>query len=148
MVRHGTKMIRGAVPENIEETQDGKRRVTWSQNGNIMSDVYDTVMMAVGRYPDTNKLNAQIINLQLHQSGKIICTPDDRTSVPSVYAIGDCVHGRPELTPTAIQCGMLLAKRLFGQSSTLMDYEFVPTTVFTPLEYGCIGYSEEDAIKT
>lgn len=40
---------------------------------------------------------------------------------------------------------MLLAKRLYGNSTELMDYTNVPTTVFTPLEYGCVGLSEEDA---
>jgi thioredoxin reductase (NADPH) len=54
---------------------------------------------------------------------------------------------RPELTPTAIKCGILLAARLFENKNTLMDYENVATTVFTPLEYGCIGLSEEDAFK-
>ncbi|XP_055653089.1 thioredoxin reductase 2, mitochondrial isoform X3 [Falco biarmicus] len=55
--------------------------------------------------------------------------------------------GRPELTPTAIAAGKLLAQRLFGQSSELMDYDNVPTTVFTPLEYGCVGLSEEAAVQ-
>ena len=59
------------------------------------------------------------------------------------------------MTPTAIKAGKLLAKRLFAQSNVLMDYLNVPTTVFTPLEYGSIGYTEVeakekfgDAIKT
>jgi thioredoxin reductase (NADPH) len=50
------------------------------------------------------------------------------------------------LTPTAIKAGRLLAARLFNGKTQLMDYKFVPTTVFTPIEYGCLGYSEEDAI--
>jgi len=50
-----------------------------------------------------------------------------------------------ELTPTAIKAGMLLARRLYGGGQELMDYTNVPTTVFTPLEYGCVGLSEEDA---
>lgn len=44
--------------------------------------------------------------------------------------------------------GKLLAERLFGDGKKLMSYKYVPTTVFTPLEYGCCGYSEEDARKT
>uniref|UniRef100_A0A3P8S2J2 Thioredoxin reductase 2 n=1 Tax=Amphiprion percula TaxID=161767 RepID=A0A3P8S2J2_AMPPE len=55
--------------------------------------------------------------------------------------------GRPELTPTAIKAGKLLARRLAGQSTELMDYDNVATTVFTPLEYGCVGLSEEEAEK-
>ena len=53
-----------------------------------------------------------------------------------------------ELTPTAIMAGKLLADRLFGNGTRLMSYKYVPTTVFTPIEYGCCGYSQEDAIKT
>lgn len=45
-----------------------------------------------------------------------------------------------------MQAGHLLAKRLFGNVPILMDYSFVPTTVFTPLEYGCVGLNEENAI--
>jgi thioredoxin reductase (NADPH) len=51
------------------------------------------------------------------------------------------------LTPTAIAAGQLLARRLFGDSTTLMDYRIVPTTVFTPIEYGSIGLSEQTAIE-
>jgi len=47
----------------------------------------------------------------------------------------------------AIQAGKMLADRLYGGSSFFMDYHTIPTTVFTPLEYGAIGYAEEDAIK-
>lgn len=51
-----------------------------------------------------------------------------------------------ELTPVAIKQGQLLAKRLYGDSDIKMDYYAVPTTVFTPIEYGSIGYSEEEAL--
>lgn len=51
------------------------------------------------------------------------------------------------MTPVAIKQGQLLARRLFGQSNVRMDYYAVPTTVFTPLEYGSIGYSEEEALE-
>jgi len=53
-----------------------------------------------------------------------------------------------ELTPVAIQAGVLLAKRLFTNSKINMDYDNIPTTVFTPLEYGCCGLNEEEAIAT
>ena len=52
----------------------------------------------------------------------------------------------PELTPVAIQAGLLLANRLFGKSKEPMDYENICTTVFTPIEYSCVGLSEDDAI--
>jgi len=56
--------------------------------------------------------------------------------VDNIYAIGDVLYGKLELTPTAIQSGRLLAKRLYGGGTETMDFYDVPTTIFTPLEYG------------
>lgn len=94
--------------------------------------------------------------------------------MPYIYAIGDILEGKLELTPVAIQAGRLLAQRLYGGSTvkvsfvlsssetvvsvivslncfflhlTQCDYDNVPTTVFTPLEYGCCGLSEEKAVE-
>jgi thioredoxin reductase (NADPH) len=67
--------------------------------------------------------------------------------VPNIFAIGDVVSGKPELTPVAIAAGRLLARRLFGGATIGMDYSKIPTTVFTPLEYGCCGLSEEQATE-
>jgi thioredoxin reductase (NADPH) len=55
-------------------------------------------------------------------------------------------QGCPELTPVAIQAGITLARRLFGGSKMPMDYVNICTTVFTPIEYSCVGLSEDDAI--
>ena len=69
----------------------------------------------------------------------------EQTNVPHIYALGDVLQGKHELTPVAIQAGKLLARRLFGGSTVHCDYINVSTTVFTPLEYGSIGLSEDDA---
>lgn len=74
-----------------------------------------------------------------------IPTVYEQTNVSNIYAIGDVQKGRLELTPMAIQAGKFLARRLFGDSKIHCDYINVATTVFTPLEYGCIGLAEEDA---
>lgn len=57
------------------------------------------------------------------------------------------IQGRPELTPVAIQAGKLLAGRLYNGSQEQMDYDNIATTVFSPLEYGCVGLTEEEAIN-
>lgn len=76
----------------------------------------------------------------------MISGDNEQTSVPNIYGIGDILDDKLELTPVAIQAGRLLAHRLYGDKNELCDYVNVATTVFTPLEYGCIGLSEEDAI--
>ena len=85
-------------------------------------------------------------SLARRRDGKVVCTPAEQSSVSNIYAIGDVVSGKPELTPVAIQAGRLLARRLVNEASILTDYTNVATTVFTPMEYGCIGLSEEDAV--
>ena len=103
-------------------------------------------MFAIGRRAETRHLNLEAAGVTTERNGKInAVNGDERTNVEHIYAIGDILDGMPELTPVAIQAGKLLARRLFGGSSALMDYNGIPTTVFTPLEYGNCGFSEEDA---
>jgi thioredoxin reductase (NADPH) len=79
------------------------------------------------------------------KSGKITGCKVEQTNVQNIYAVGDVLADLPELTPVAIQAGRLLMGRLFSGSAKKMDYSDIATTVFTPLEYGAIGLSEEDA---
>lgn len=65
--------------------------------------------------------------------------------MPNIYAVGDVIDGVMELTPSAIKAGALLSSRLFAGGTEKMDYQGIPTTVFTPLEYGCCGLSEVEA---
>lgn len=81
------------------------------------------------------------------KNGKVIVNEKEETNVDNIYAVGDILKDKLELTPVAIQAGRLLARRLFGGSTELMDYQNVATTVFTPLEYSACGYSEEKATE-
>ena len=146
MEAKGIKFIKKSVPVNISKNSKGMKVVTYKQNEEEIEDEFDTVMFAVGRSADTKNLDLDKVGVNTERNGKIIANDDDTTTAENVYAIGDVVSGRLELTPTAIMAGRLLAARLFGKATKLMHYKFVPTTVFTPLEYGCIGYSTEDAI--
>mmetsp|Transcript_33091 Transcript_33091/g.83178 ORF Transcript_33091/g.83178 Transcript_33091/m.83178 type:complete len:514 (+) Transcript_33091:171-1712(+) len=147
MRRHGTKFIQPATPTRFEKTEDGRIRAYWKSNGEGAedgSDVFDTVLLAIGRYADTPGLKLENAGVKTDRNGKIPCV-HERTNVSHIYAIGDVVTGLPELTPSAIQAGKLLARRLYDESTVLMDYDKIPTTVFTPLEYSCCGLSEEEA---
>uniref|UniRef100_A0A8V0ZTA2 thioredoxin-disulfide reductase (NADPH) n=1 Tax=Gallus gallus TaxID=9031 RepID=A0A8V0ZTA2_CHICK len=150
MESYGTKFLKKCVPAKVEKLESSRLQVTWKNTelGTEETDSFDTVMWAVGRVPDIKTLNLDSVGVKTNsETGKIIVDASEATSVPHIYAIGDITEGRPELTPTAIAAGKLLARRLFGHSSELMDYDNVPTTVFTPLEYGCVGLSEEKAVQ-
>ena len=144
---HGVQLQVGVTPAKIEkDAATGVLTVTDSGGG---VHEYDTVLVATGRYADTAALGIDNVpgasaNVNA-KTKKLECVDEQLPGAPHVYAIGDVVEGRPELTPVAIEAGLRLARRLFGGKTEPMDYENVATTIFTPLEYGTIGLSEDDA---
>ena len=155
MEEHGTKFIEGAVPASVEKLDSGRKRVTWQlKDGSTASDEFDTVMFAVGRDACTSGMGLEAAGVEVNANHKIT-TKNEQTNVPHIYAVGDVIDGAKldppsettELTPVAIQAGKLLASRLYGEGTATMDYSLVPTTVYTPLEYGACGLAEEVAIE-
>jgi len=143
----GTTFHRG-VPTSIEKLTDGQYRVKWSSDSGEHHEEFNTILYATGRKADLSQLNLEAANVLVDPSSqKILVNEAERTSVDNIYSVGDCSMGRPELTPVAVQAGKLLSQRLFGGKSKLMDYSLIPTTVFTPMEYGTVGLSEEAAIE-
>merc|ERR1712112_513965 len=152
MEEHGVNMVRECVPTSIEKIEDGapgKLKVVGKyKDGTEYVDEYNTVIFAIGRDACTNKIGLDKVGVKLNpKNGKVLHDEAERTNVDNIYAIGDVLDDKPELTPVAIQAGKLLARRQCGADDTLTDYVNVCTTVFTPLEYGCCGLSEEDAIQ-
>ncbi|XP_040850856.1 thioredoxin reductase 3 isoform X3 [Ochotona curzoniae] len=136
--------------QQLEKGSPGKLKVTAksTEGAEITEGVYNTVLLAVGRDSCTRDIGLEKIGVKINEkNGKIPVNDVEQTNVPYVYAVGDVLEGKPELTPVAIQAGKLLARRLHGTSSEKCDYSSIPTTVFTPLEYGCCGLSEERAVE-
>ena len=145
MKDHGVKFKNEVVPTKLELV-DGteQKKVTFSDGS---SDVYDTVLVAIGRSADTEKLGLENVGIVANTRNGKIPTKFEQTAKPNIYAIGDVMEGCPELTPVAIQAGLSLSKRMFGCSKEPMDYRNICTTVFTPIEYGTVGYSEDEALE-
>ena len=130
--------------------------------------VFDTVLVATGRDTECAALHLEAVGLSTDPHGKLPTTLET-SAVDFVHAVGDMAseapHGRPELTPVAIRSGVLLARRLCGDpehgiscadpnlaASAIsgvaragLEPAAVPTAVFTPSEYACVGLSEEEA---
>ncbi|CAK8676960.1 thioredoxin reductase 2, mitochondrial-like [Clavelina lepadiformis] len=148
MHEEGIKIWNSQVPVQVSKINSGSLEVISQLNdGTTFANGFDTVLLAIGRLASTSELNLQNVGIKFNEeNGKIFVDEFDMTNVGNIFAIGDVAVGRPELTPVAIKAGKHLARRLFDNSNELTDYNNVPTTVFTPLEYGCIGMSEEAAI--
>ncbi|KFR01767.1 Thioredoxin reductase 1, cytoplasmic, partial [Opisthocomus hoazin] len=110
---------------------------------------FTVAMVVVHRHSNTWRKNlfSVCVCLDRRLTGKIPVSDEEQTNVPYIYAVGDILQDKLELTPVAIQAGRLLVQRLYAGATSKCDYVNVPTTVFTPLEYGACGYSEEAAVE-
>ncbi|KAK9454656.1 hypothetical protein V1511DRAFT_358400 [Dipodascopsis uninucleata] len=113
-------------------------------NGTATIEV-DTLIWAIGRGANTEGLKLSEAGISTNEKGQIIADEYQNTNISGVYALGDVV-GKVELTPVAIAAGRRLADRLFGgMKDRKLDYENVPTVVFSHPEVGTIGLTEPQA---
>lgn len=136
-------VLTGFDTARLERTDDGKITMH-SRDGRSLGG-YDTVIWAVGRVPNTDDLGLENTSIVVNANGTIPVDEYQATNVPGVYAIGD-VTGRWQLTPVAIAAGRRLADRLIGgMEGRRLDYENIPTVIFTHPPCGTVGLTEEQA---
>lgn len=105
----------------------------------------DTLIWAIGRRPLSDGLGLETAGVKTDQRGFIETDSFQNTSAPGIYAVGD-VTGRAALTPVAIAAGRQLSNRLFdGQTEAKLDYDDIPTAIFTHPPIGTVGLSEQAA---
>jgi len=105
----------------------------------------DQILFATGRAPNTAGLGLEAVGVELRGNGAIHVEDEDRTNVPSIYAIGD-VTDRVQLTPVATAEGHAFADRHFGRSPRAVTYDNIPTAVFANPPVAQVGFTEEQAI--
>jgi glutathione reductase (NADPH) len=106
---------------------------------------YDALLWAVGRVPNTEALELGSIGVNTDERGHVLTDARQDTNVKGVHAVGD-VTARKALTPVAVAAGRRLADRLFGgQPDAQLDYENIPSVVFSKPPLGMVGLTEEAA---
>jgi len=106
---------------------------------------YDSVIWAVGRAPNTRYLDLDAAGVKTESNGIIPVDEYENTNVSGIYAIGD-VTGKMALTPVAIAAGRRLAERLFnGKAGSRVDYENIPSVVFSHPPVATVGITEAEA---
>jgi glutathione reductase (NADPH) len=126
----------------LEMRREGKG--IWIKATNGDEKVFDQVMFATGRDPNSGNLGLENIGVQVGRRGEVIVDTYSQTGQPSVYAIGD-VTNRMNLTPVAIREGMAFVETVFKGNPTKVDHDLVPSAIFTQPEMGTVGLSEEAA---
>jgi glutathione reductase (NADPH) len=127
-------------PSSIERTASGLRLTV--DDGSTLET--DQVLYAIGRVPKTADLGLEEAGVRLGRNGEVIVDDYSRSSVPHIYAIGDCTD-RLMLTPVAIAEGIAFAKTVFAGTPTRPDHTGVPTAVFSQPPVGCVGLTEAQA---
>jgi glutathione reductase (NADPH) len=104
----------------------------------------DCVLYATGRKPHLEGLGLENVRVEVDEGGYIVVDEHYATGEESIHAIGDVIGG-PELTPVALAEGMAFARRQFGKLEQPVDYDFIPTTVFSQPSIGTVGFTEDEA---
>ncbi len=107
----------------------------------------DALLAATGRRPFTSGLGLEAAGVALGPDGAVLVDEHSRSSVPSIWAVGDATN-RMNLTPVAIAEAMALVRTLYGEGGAPVDYALVPTAVFSHPPLGTVGLSEEAARET
>lgn len=138
------KLHRHAIPESVVKNPDETLTLTAEDGTQIH---VDEIVWAVGRRPNTDNINLSAAGVELNSHGYVKVDKFQNTSVTGIYAVGD-VTGQLELTPVAVAAGRKLSERLFNNSpDAFLDYENVPTVVFSHPPIGTVGLTEQQATE-
>jgi glutathione reductase (NADPH) len=140
MRKTGVDLRLDADVQRIERRPDGLE-VTLASGDTVH---VDQVLYGTGRAPNVRGLGLEHLGVALDARGAIIVDEHFRSSVPSIYALGDVID-RVQLTPVALAEAMALVDHLYGSGTRTVGYDLIPTAVFTHPSVGTVGYTEAEA---
>jgi glutathione reductase (NADPH) len=127
--------------ERVERQEDGSLLVHMSGTDPLPADV---LLYAMGRQPNTEGLGLESAGVEMDDKGAILVDADNKSTCDSVYAVGD-VTNRVQLTPVAIREGQAFADTVFGNKPARVDYENIPSAVFSHPPLAGVGMTEGQA---
>lgn len=145
IAQDGITLHTQAIPQEIVKNADGSLTVKLEDG---REQTVDCLIWAIGREPATDVINLQAAGVETNARGFIKVDKFQNTNVPNIYAVGDIIEGGIELTPVAVAAGRRLSERLFNNKpNEHLNYELVPTVVFSHPPIGTIGLTEPKAIE-
>jgi glutathione reductase (NADPH) len=140
-IRKGIDFKFHATIDRIERAEDGTLRLAMTGCDNIEADA---ALFAVGRHPNSENLGCDAVGVEVGERGEIKVDADNRTSVPSIFAVGD-ITDRVQLTPMAIREGQAFADSFFGNKPHQVDYGCIPNACFAHPPLAGVGLTEGQA---
>jgi glutathione reductase (NADPH) len=143
-LRKGIDFRFNATIDKIEREDGGPLHIRMTGCDDIEAD---QLLIAVGRQPNTQGLGLEAVGVEVGEHGKVKVDADNRSSVPSIFAVGD-VTDRVQLTPVAIREGQAFADTFFGNKPHQVDYGCIPSAVFSHPPLAGVGLTEGQARNT
>jgi glutathione reductase (NADPH) len=143
-LRKGIDFKFHATVDRITRREDGTLHIGMSGCDDIEAD---QLLFAIGREPNTQGLGLETVGVEVGEHGKVKVDEDNRSSVPSIFAVGD-VTDRVQLTPVAIREGQAFSDTFFGNKPTRVDYSCIPSAVFSHPPLAGVGMTEGHAKNT
>lgn len=141
----GIQLHTKAIPQEVTKNVDGSLTLKLEDG---RETVVDTLVWAIGREPATDVINLEATGVETNERGFIKVDKYQNTNVKGIYAVGDIIEGGIELTPVAVAAGRRLSERLFNNKpNEHLDYNLVPTVVFSHPPIGTVGLTEPKAIE-
>ncbi|OUR67138.1 glutathione-disulfide reductase, partial [Cycloclasticus sp. 46_83_sub15_T18] len=143
MQQQGIQLVLQTSPSSIEKNEQGKLIIN-SEQGALEGE-FDELIWAIGRQANTDSLNIEKAAVSVDKKGFIVTDQWQQTTQQNIYSVGD-VTGRAALTPVAIAAARRLSDRLFnGQTERKLDYDLIPSVIFSHPPIGTIGLTEQQA---
>jgi glutathione reductase (NADPH) len=140
-LRKGIDFRFNSTIDRIERKDNGALHISMSGCDDLEAD---QMLFALGRRANTNGLGLAEAGVELGEKGEIKVDADNRSSVPSIFAVGD-VTDRVQLTPVAIREGHAFADTFFGNKPHQVDYACIPSAVFSHPPLAGVGMTEGQA---
>tara|TARA_R110002049_G_scaffold191507_1_gene360469 strand:- start:38351 stop:40051 length:1701 start_codon:yes stop_codon:yes gene_type:complete len=128
---------------DVETTKNGLFVKIDTPNG-VMKDVFDKVLVCVGRIPNSNNIGVENLGIEVDEKGFITTDKYMRTNVENIYAVGDVV-GQPMLAHKASMEGKIAAEDIAGLDIKIDDSKLIPSVAYTDPEVAWVGITEEKA---
>ena len=106
------------------------------------TQIFDKLIVAVGRRPYTQNIVEESIGLEVDERGFVKVNEQCATSIPTIFAVGDAVRG-PMLAHKGSEEGVMVVERLAGKQ-TQVNYALVPSVIYTHPEIAWVGKNEEE----
>lgn len=140
--RRGVKVMKSTLVKSVKKGNGGVK-VTFEANGKQEEQIFDKVLVTIGRTPNSDVVDLTRSGVKLDSKGFVIVDAQRRTNIPHIYAIGD-VAGQPLLAHKGSKEGIVAAEAIAGLK-TIYDVVAMPAVIFTDPEVATVGLSEAEA---